>query len=51
MDELRDQVLARAPLAGTVLTILGLTWGLFLAPADWQQGDASRIMYIHVPAA
>ncbi len=36
---------------GVLLTTLGLVWGLFLAPADWQQGDASRIMYIHVPAA
>jgi heme exporter protein C len=34
-----------------VLTGIGLVWGLFLAPADWQQGDAVRIMYIHVPAA
>jgi len=34
-----------------VLTAIGLVWGLFFAPADWQQGDAVRIMYIHVPAA
>jgi heme exporter protein C len=33
------------------LTATGLVWGLFFAPADWQQGDAVRIMYIHVPAA
>jgi heme exporter protein C len=37
--------------AGLLLTAIGLLWGLFLAPADWQQGDAVRIMYIHVPAA
>jgi heme exporter protein C len=36
---------------GAVLTSLGLIWGLFFAPADWQQGDAVRIMYVHVPAA
>ncbi len=29
----------------------GLLWGLVLAPADWQQGDSVRIMYIHVPSA
>ena len=29
----------------------GLAWGLFLSPADWQQGDSVRIMYVHVPAA
>jgi heme exporter protein C len=33
------------------LLALGLGWGLFVAPADWQQGDAVRIMFIHVPAA
>jgi heme exporter protein C len=36
---------------GAVLTGIGLVWGLFFAPADWQQGDAVRIMYVHVPAA
>src|SRR6266567_4475087 len=36
---------------GVVLTGIGLVWGLFFAPADWQQGDAMRIMYVHVPAA
>jgi len=33
------------------VTAVGLAWGLFYAPADWQQGDAVRIMYVHVPAA
>jgi heme exporter protein C len=33
------------------LTVVGLGAGLFLAPADWQQGDAVRIMYVHVPSA
>ena len=36
---------------GAGLTALGLAWGLFFAPSDWQQGDAVRIMYVHVPAA
>ena len=36
---------------GLALTVAGLVWGLFFAPADWQQGDAVRIMYVHVPAA
>ncbi|MCT7655275.1 heme ABC transporter permease CcmC [Oceanimonas sp. NS1] len=31
--------------------IVGLVWGLAFAPADYQQGDAFRIIYIHVPAA
>jgi len=38
--------------AGAVLlTAVGLVCGLFFAPADWQQGDSVRIMYIHVPAS
>jgi len=35
-----------------VLTgMLGLYSGLVMAPPDYQQGEAVRIMYIHVPAA
>lgn len=30
---------------------LGTFGGLVLAPADYQQGDAFRIIYVHVPAA
>jgi len=29
----------------------GLVLGLFVAPPDYQQGDAVRIIYIHVPSA
>lgn len=29
----------------------GLYLGLFQAPADYQQGESVRIMYVHVPAA
>jgi len=36
---------------GLVVTGAGLFWGLALSPADWQQHDAVRIMYVHVPAA
>ena len=39
----------------SVLTALGfavgLYWGLVLAPPDYQQGEAYRIIYIHVPSA
>src|SRR5574337_393040 len=34
-----------------VLGIIGLSGGLVLAPADYQQGDAYRIIFIHVPSA
>ncbi len=30
---------------------LGLWFGLVESPPDYQQGDAARIMYVHVPAA
>ena len=33
------------------LIAYGTYAGLFLAPADYQQGDAFRIIYVHVPAA
>jgi heme exporter protein C len=34
-----------------VMLGVGCYAGLFLAPADYQQGDAFRIIYVHVPAA
>jgi heme exporter protein C len=37
--------------AAVLLGLAGLTVGLLLAPTDFQQGDAYRIIYIHVPAA
>jgi heme exporter protein C len=33
------------------LTALGMVWGFGFSPADWQQGDSVKIMYVHVPAA
>ena len=43
-----------APWLGwAALGAIGYGWfaGLVLAPADYQQGDAFRIIYVHVPAA
>lgn len=34
-----------------VLFSYGLIGGLYLAPPDYQQGDAFRIIYVHVPSA
>ena len=34
-----------------ILFVVGLYVGFFVAPVDFQQGDAYRIMFIHVPAA
>lgn len=42
-----------APLAwlAAALLLSGTAWGLIIAPADYQQGDSYRIIYVHVPAA
>ena len=37
-------------LSSTMIS-LGLYYGLFDSPEDYQQGDAVRIMYVHVPSA
>lgn len=34
-----------------IFGIYGAVGGLYLAPADYQQGDAFRIIYVHVPSA
>jgi heme exporter protein C len=34
-----------------LLAVAGLAVGLLIAPSDFQQGDAYRIIFIHVPAA
>jgi heme exporter protein C len=40
-------------LAGLAIMMLlgGALWALLMVPADYQQGNSVRIMYIHVPAA
>ncbi|MGH7118570.1 MAG: heme ABC transporter permease CcmC [Acetobacteraceae bacterium] len=48
---LSERVLPWLSLAAILLGAAGLVWGAFFAPADWQQGQAARIMYVHVPAA
>ncbi|MGH7036027.1 MAG: heme ABC transporter permease [Stellaceae bacterium] len=37
--------------ATAILLGLGIWLALFVAPPDYQQGEAVRIMYVHVPAA
>ena len=38
---------------GLALILAGIAtvWGLAIAPPDYQQGEAMRIIYVHVPAA
>ena len=38
-------------LIGLITTSIGTVWGLAFAPADYQQKDSFRIIYIHVPVA
>ncbi len=38
-------------ISAAILFVLGLYQGFFVAPTDSQQGDAYRIIFIHVPAA
>ena len=37
--------------AGAATMLVGLYLALFAVPADYQQGDSFRILYIHVPSA
>lgn len=37
--------------AAGIFMIAGLYLGFFVAPTDFQQGDAYRIIFVHVPAA
>ncbi len=37
--------------AAIAALLSGWCWGFGFAPADYQQGDSFRIMYLHVPAA
>lgn len=55
-NPLRFERIARPALpwliaATGLLTTLGLYYALFNSPADYQQGESVRIMYVHVPAA
>lgn len=49
--QLSGQLLPWFTLIGGLLIFIGTLWGLAFAPADYQQGDGFRIIYLHVPAA
>jgi heme exporter protein C len=50
-QRIADAVLPWAAALAVVLTVLGLYLALLVAPPDYQQGEAYRIMFVHVPAA
>ncbi|HHK74496.1 MAG TPA: heme ABC transporter permease [Rhizobiales bacterium] len=49
--KLSGALLPWVSLLTVIIFAVGLYWGLVLAPADYQQGETVRIMFIHVPAA
>ena len=50
-DALADRVAPFLAGGAALLVAFGLYFALFASPADYQQGDTVRIMYVHVPAA
>lgn len=34
-----------------VMLAVGLVWSLYIAPPDYQQGEAYRLIFVHVPSA
>ncbi|MFT5721604.1 MAG: heme exporter protein C [Motiliproteus sp.] len=49
--EILGKLLPWFAVAAVALLGCGIVWGLAFAPADYQQGNSFRIIYIHVPAA
>ncbi|MCX7090874.1 MAG: heme ABC transporter permease [Legionellales bacterium] len=49
--ELTGRWHARLGLVMVLFLAIGIVWGLFFAPEDYQQGDAFRLIYVHVPCA
>ncbi len=49
--DLAGKLIPWAAAITVILLIVGLYGGLVLAPADYQQGDSYRIIFIHVPSA
>jgi heme exporter protein C len=50
-QRLADAIFPYALVATLTLAAVGLYGGLVRAPMDYQQGDAYRIIFVHVPAA
>ena len=50
-QRIADAVLPWAAGLAVVLSVVGLYLALVVAPPDYQQGEAYRIMFVHVPAA
>ena len=46
-----DPILPWTSMGALAAILLALYFGIFDSPADYQQGETVRIMYVHVPAA
>jgi heme exporter protein C len=49
--DITSKLLPWFTLIAFLLIVTGTVWGLVFAPADYQQGNSFRIIYIHVPTA
>ncbi len=49
--EFSGRILPWLSIITIILFVYGLIGGLYLAPPDYQQGNAFRIIYVHVPSA
>ena len=47
----RSPIVAWVGIAALTLMLIGSIVGLFIVPADVEQGEVQRLMYVHVPAA
>jgi len=50
-QRIADRIFPWAIAGAIIMTIAGLYYALVAAPPDYQQGEAYRIMFVHVPAA
>ena len=50
-QRIADAIFPWAIIGAVILTVFGLYQALLAAPPDYQQGEAYRIMFVHVPAA
>jgi len=49
--DITSKLLPWFSIVALLLIVTGTIWGLVFAPADYQQGNSFRIIYIHVPTA
>jgi heme exporter protein C len=48
---LSQRILPGITIFTLILLLVGLYWGFFLTPNDYQQGSSVKIIFLHVPAA